>query len=122
MRPVRRHDAAHGLLLHVLKLRQQHRLRLTGRHNLNQKGACGRPSSFQSPSSANRAHAKRYPRCPPRVHIGQREPSQGRLEFFPPHGTHAWIARCALSRDKAPELDEIPDEEEATRLENARGF
>jgi hypothetical protein len=26
---VRRHDAAHGLLLHVLELRQQHRLRLT---------------------------------------------------------------------------------------------
>ena len=25
---VRRHDAAHGLLLHVLELRQQHRLRL----------------------------------------------------------------------------------------------
>jgi hypothetical protein len=25
---VRRHDAAHGLLLHVLQLRQQHRLRL----------------------------------------------------------------------------------------------
>ena len=28
LRPVRRHDAAHGLLLHVLELRQQHRLRL----------------------------------------------------------------------------------------------
>jgi len=27
---VRRHDAAHGLLLHLLELRQQHRLRLTG--------------------------------------------------------------------------------------------
>ena len=26
--PVRRHDAAHGLVLHVLELRQQHRLRL----------------------------------------------------------------------------------------------
>jgi hypothetical protein len=25
---VRRHDAAHGLVLHVLELRQQHRLRL----------------------------------------------------------------------------------------------
>jgi hypothetical protein len=25
---VRRHDAAHGLLLHVLVVRQQHRLRL----------------------------------------------------------------------------------------------
>jgi hypothetical protein len=25
---MRRHDAAHGLLLHVLELRQQHRLRL----------------------------------------------------------------------------------------------
>ena len=28
VQPVRRHDAAHGLLLHVLVLRQQHRLRL----------------------------------------------------------------------------------------------
>jgi hypothetical protein len=28
VRSVRRHDAAHGLLLHVLELRQQHRLRL----------------------------------------------------------------------------------------------
>ena len=28
MRPMRRHDAAHRLLLHVLELRQQHRLRL----------------------------------------------------------------------------------------------
>ena len=27
--PVRRHDAAHGLVLHVLELRQQHRLRLS---------------------------------------------------------------------------------------------
>ena len=31
LRPVRRHDAAHRLLLHVLELRQQHRLRLRGR-------------------------------------------------------------------------------------------
>ena len=29
LQPVRRHDAAHGLLLHVLELRQQHRLRLS---------------------------------------------------------------------------------------------
>ena len=29
VRPVRRHDAAHRLLLHVLELRQQHRLRLS---------------------------------------------------------------------------------------------
>ena len=29
VRPVRRHDAAHGLVLHVLELRQQHRLRLS---------------------------------------------------------------------------------------------
>ena len=29
VQPVRRHDAAHGLLLHVLELRQQHRLRLS---------------------------------------------------------------------------------------------
>ena len=29
LHPVRRHDAAHGLVLHVLELRQQHRLRLT---------------------------------------------------------------------------------------------
>ena len=29
VRAVRRHDAAHGLLLHVLELRQQHRLRLS---------------------------------------------------------------------------------------------
>ncbi len=29
LRAVRRHDAAHGLLLHVLELRQQHRLRLS---------------------------------------------------------------------------------------------
>ena len=29
--PVRRHDAAHGLVLHVLELRQQHRLRLIAR-------------------------------------------------------------------------------------------
>ena len=29
MQPVRRHDAAHGVLLHVLELRQQHRLRLS---------------------------------------------------------------------------------------------
>ena len=28
VQPVRRHDAAHGLLLHLLELRQQHRLRL----------------------------------------------------------------------------------------------
>ena len=28
LQPVRRHDAAHGLVLHVLELRQQHRLRL----------------------------------------------------------------------------------------------
>ena len=28
LRPVRRHDAAHRLLLHVLQLRQQHRFRL----------------------------------------------------------------------------------------------
>jgi hypothetical protein len=27
---VRRHDAAHRLVLHVLELRQQHRLRLRG--------------------------------------------------------------------------------------------
>ena len=32
LQPVRRHDAAHGLVLHVLELRQQHRLRLIGRH------------------------------------------------------------------------------------------
>ena len=31
LQPVRRHDAAHGLLLHVLELRQQHRLRLIAR-------------------------------------------------------------------------------------------
>ena len=31
VRPVRRHDAAHGLVLHVLELRQQHRLRLSRR-------------------------------------------------------------------------------------------
>jgi hypothetical protein len=30
VQPVRRHDAADGLLLHVLELRQQHRLRLIG--------------------------------------------------------------------------------------------
>ena len=30
LQPVRRHDAAHRLLLHVLELRQQHRLRLIG--------------------------------------------------------------------------------------------
>jgi hypothetical protein len=29
VQPVRRHDAAHRLVLHLLKLRQQHRLRLT---------------------------------------------------------------------------------------------
>ena len=29
LQPVRRHDAAHGLVLHVLELRQQHRLRLS---------------------------------------------------------------------------------------------
>jgi len=29
VQPVRRHDAADGLVLHVLVLRQQHRLRLT---------------------------------------------------------------------------------------------
>ena len=29
VRPVRRNDAAHGLVLHVLELRQQHRLRLS---------------------------------------------------------------------------------------------
>ena len=29
VQPVRRHDAAHGLLLHVQQLRQQHRLRLS---------------------------------------------------------------------------------------------
>jgi hypothetical protein len=28
VQPVRRHDAADGLVLHVLQLRQQHRLRL----------------------------------------------------------------------------------------------
>jgi hypothetical protein len=28
VQPVRRHDAAHRLLLHVLELREQHRLRL----------------------------------------------------------------------------------------------
>jgi hypothetical protein len=28
VQPVRRHDAAHRLVLHVLELRQQHRLRL----------------------------------------------------------------------------------------------
>ena len=33
MRPVRRHDAAHGLLLHLLELRQQHRLRVFPRHS-----------------------------------------------------------------------------------------
>ena len=31
LHPVRRHDAAHGLVLHVLELRQQHRLRLVVR-------------------------------------------------------------------------------------------
>ena len=31
LRAVRRHDAAHGLVLHVLELRQQHRLRLSGK-------------------------------------------------------------------------------------------
>ncbi len=40
LRPVRRHDAAHGLLLHLLELRQQHRLRLSCRGP-----ACGRRMS-----------------------------------------------------------------------------
>ena len=43
VRAVRRHDAAHGLVLHVLELRQQHRLRL----------------SFGPPPNASRARALR---------------------------------------------------------------
>jgi hypothetical protein len=38
---VRRDDAAHGLVLHVLELRQQHRLRLIGASDWH--GACPAP-------------------------------------------------------------------------------
>ena len=37
---VRRHDAAHRLLLHVLELRQQHRLRLAGDAQCSNRGLC----------------------------------------------------------------------------------
>ena len=41
---VRRHDAAHGLVLHVLELRQQHRLRLSFRFIVRLRRApCGAP-------------------------------------------------------------------------------
>ena len=40
LHPVRRHDAAHGLVLHVLELRQQHGLRL----NVHAKARYGGPS------------------------------------------------------------------------------
>ena len=64
VRPVRRHDAAHGLLLHVLELRQQHRLRLaaTRPHNVERPAKAGRscvtgalPSAgSQSPARSTR--------------------------------------------------------------------
>ena len=38
LRAVRRHDAAHGLLLHVQQLRQQHRLRLSLRRGVGRSG------------------------------------------------------------------------------------
>ena len=38
LRPVRRHDAAHRQLLHLLELREQHRLRLTWLDHLNRQG------------------------------------------------------------------------------------
>ncbi len=43
---LRRHDAAHGLVLHVLELRQQHRLRLSRRpqSTLDRRAAARRPS------------------------------------------------------------------------------
>ena len=51
LRPVRRHDAAHRLVLHVLELRQQHRLRLIGprrRQHRPSRPAPGGPRSFRS--------------------------------------------------------------------------
>ena len=49
LQPVRRHDAAHGLVLHVLQLRQQHRLRLS-----HEAGAYLRPRPLMC-----RAHGAR---------------------------------------------------------------
>jgi hypothetical protein len=44
---VRRDDAAHGLVLHVLELRQQHRLRLSHHLDSLEGPARAGPSSFQ---------------------------------------------------------------------------
>lgn len=71
---------------------------------------------------ASRPQVERDSRCPLRVHPGQGELAQGWLELVPSHGTHAWIAGGALNRDEARELDEVPGEEEAARLEYACGF
>ena len=46
LRPVRRHDAAHRLLLHVLELRQQHRLRLVGSRRTSSSAERRRPRRF----------------------------------------------------------------------------
>ena len=48
LQPVRRDDAAHRLVLHVLELRQQHRLRLIRRQSFNPRGRSpSGPSSFE---------------------------------------------------------------------------
>ena len=68
VQPVRRHDAAHGLLLHVLELRQQHRLRLSRSPSSGRPGGpsglvAGRPAR----AASGRARARGRPgrRAPP---------------------------------------------------------
>ena len=55
LRAVRRHDAAHGLLLHVLQLRQQHRLRLSRRRRRRLRPDARARSSLSAPAAGGLA-------------------------------------------------------------------
>ena len=75
LRPVRRHDAAHGLLLHVLELRQQHRLRLSCRASPTRV----RRRSLHPADSTNRRVAASAPR-PAESATSRSEPGTGDTE------------------------------------------
>ena len=60
LHPVRRHDAAHGLVLHVLELRQQHRLRLTSTGSL-ERTTRGTPCPAESHDWAGACHDVKIP-------------------------------------------------------------
>ena len=74
LHPVRRHDAAHGLVLHVLELRQQHRLRLmrtacVSMHAMSmvaRKGPCTGPFRVASRHTPHLGVVGRSPRGHPR--------------------------------------------------------